>query len=74
VEERQFKAPLQNVEAAVDSLYSSLSTSSQHFKTDYYPIKLTPFTEDADTLALVSFLDFYKVEYCLLCDEQGKVP
>ena len=71
VEARQFKAPLQNVETAVDNLYTSLSTS-QHFKTDY-PIKLTPFTEDADTLALVSFLDFYKVDYCLLCDEQGKV-
>eukprot|EP01035_Chromulina_nebulosa_P026056 gene26056-34056_t len=70
VEARQFKAPLQNVETAVDNLYTSLSTS-QNFKTDY-PIKLTPFTEDADTLALVSFLDFYKVDYCLLCDEQGK--
>lgn len=71
VDVRQFKAPPQNVENAVDNLYVSLSTS-QHFKTDY-PIKLTPFTEDADTLALVSFLEFYKIDYCLLCDEQGKV-
>jgi len=71
VEVRQFKSTVQHVENAVDNLYTSLSTS-QHFKTDY-PIKLTPFADDADTLALVSFLDFYKVEYCLLCDEQGKV-
>jgi hypothetical protein len=71
VEARQFRSTLQNVENAVDNLYTSLSTS-QHFKTDY-PIKLTPFTEDADTLALVSFLEFYNVEYCLLCDEQGKI-
>lgn len=71
VEARLFKSTQLNVENAVDNLYMSLSTS-QHFKTDY-PIKLTPFTEDADTLALISFLEFYKVEYCLLCDEQGIV-
>lgn len=71
VEARQFKSTRVNVENAVDNLYVSLSTS-QHFKTDY-PIKLTPFTEDADTLALVSFLEFYKVDYCLLCDDQGIV-
>ena len=71
VEARQFKSTIQNVENAVDNLYMSLSTS-QHFKIDY-PIKLTPFTEDADTLALVSFLEFYHVDYCLLCDEQGIV-
>ena len=66
-----FKSTISNVENAVDKLYGSLSTS-QHYKTDY-PIKLTPFPEDADTLALISFLDFYKVDYCLLCDAQGKV-
>ena len=71
VESRQFKSTVHRVENAVDNLYMSLSTS-QHFKTDY-PIKLTPFTDDADTLALVSFLEFYKVDYCLLCDVQGKV-
>ena len=71
VDARQFKSTTSNVENAVDNLYTTLSTP-QHFKTDY-PIKLTPFTEDADTLALVSFLEYYDVEYCLLCDEQGRV-
>ena len=71
VDARQFKAPTQNVETALDNLYASLS-NPQHFTTDY-PIKLTPLAEDADTLALVSFLEFYNVDYCLLCDEQGKV-
>lgn len=71
VEARQFKSALSNVQNAVDNMYMSLSTV-QHFKTDY-PIKLTPFTEDADTLALVSFLEFNNVDYCLLCDEQGIV-
>ncbi len=71
VEARQFKSALSNVQNAVDNMYMSLSTV-QHFKTDY-PIKLTPFTEDADTLALVSFLEFNNVDYCLFCDEQGIV-
>lgn len=36
-----------------------------------HPIKLTPFPKDANTLALITFLDFYKIDYCLLCDDQG---
>jgi hypothetical protein len=69
---RKFTATANSVEISLDNLYSSLSTP-QHHKSGDYPIKLTPFSDDADTLALVSFLDFYKVEYCLLCDEEGVV-
>ena len=71
VDVKTFKLTIQNVENAVNKWYMSLSTS-QNYNIDY-PIKLTPFTEDAETLALDSFLDIYKVDYCILCDEQGKV-
>jgi len=60
------------VEKAIENLYGLISDNS-HFKGgDSLPVKIVRFTHDNDTLAIISFLDHYHIQYFVV--DEKPVP
>ena len=64
-----FRAKRGDVEKSLDNLYNRLSSGIHFNAGERYPLKIIQFKDDSDTLALISFLKHYFVDFYVVPPE-----